>query len=459
MHVFGGQDFLDDLVRTPDGSVLGVRRLDMSLIEDPEFQRAYPAEAAAQRGLDVPSVATPVSCLTDEVGSVVGVVRRYVPGCNLAAMLEAFPAGMDAQTITVVAMDVLTALAALHSVGTAHQGDLASRVFVDENGRCVLVDVGLTPRSADVGVEAAIAWDLELFANLVTDRMTGQGTVPEPIRSVIVGRGDAGAAELLDMLSQAAAGAFDTDWDARARERLAALVEPPAIAPRVIQQVPAAAGTASSRPVAAIVLIVLVAVAIGLGLYLAIPPRHHATARKAAEPMPAAPIAMATTYAATTPTPSPTTTPPTTVFPQPTTPAAAPVPTNSPTPIATTPPTSYEAADATLGGGAQIVECYACSHGEKVRLVYNDSTLTFTVAEQTAGTRTLTIFTTGGDSDQYAVMAVNGIDTLLDFPGSGRGNWENVQSFATTVTLDAGENTIEFSNPYGYAPDFDRIVL
>jgi hypothetical protein len=125
--------------------------------------------------------------------------------------------------------------------------------------------------------------------------------------------------------------------------------------------------------------------------------------------------------------------------------------------------TSYEAEASanTLAGGAVVASCTACSGGKKVGYVGKSGTLQFNnlnVAK--AGTYSLTIYYVDGDAGRSAQMSINGgATTTLNFHGTNDNNWNNVQSMVVSVPLNAGNNTIKFSNASNVAPDFDRITL
>lgn len=53
---------------------------------------------------------------------------------------------------------------------------------------------------------------------------------------------------------------------------------------------------------------------------------------------------------------------------------------------------------------------------------------------------------------------MDGIATMVSFGGTNDNNWDTVQSKTVTVNLNAGTNTVEFSNPSAYAPDIDHVV-
>ncbi len=142
---------------------------------------------------------------------------------------------------------MLAALSALHARGVGHGAVTAQNVIIDTDGTCVLVDVGLVPRTGSQTIESVVTTDLTWFADLVALSLAGRPvgrrrrqapllmgawlpkTVPEPVRSLLrrtldPARGAASAADAavaLADLSVAAVQLYDADWDVRARERLA----------------------------------------------------------------------------------------------------------------------------------------------------------------------------------------------------------------------------------------------
>jgi hypothetical protein len=89
----------------------------------------------------------------------------------------------------------------------------------------------------------------------------------------------------------------------------------------------------------------------------------------------------------------------------------------------------------------------------------NSGTLQFNgVSAVAPGRYSVTISYTNGDPVRYALLSVNGNrGTPLSFPSTG--SFQTVGSIQTTITLNAGNNTLEFYNPIigSWAPDFDRI--
>jgi hypothetical protein len=137
------------------------------------------------------------------------------------------------------------------------------------------------------------------------------------------------------------------------------------------------------------------------------------------------------------------------------------------TPNAPRPCTSYEAESVppnTLTGGAEIQSCPACSGGEDVGFVGNNSgTLQFNgVTANASGRLNVTIWYTNGDAVRYALLSVNGSQgTPLSFPSTG--SFQTVGSIQTTLTalIPGSNNTLKFYNPIvgNWAPDFDRIEV
>jgi len=160
-----------------------------------------------------------------------------------------------------------------------------------------------------------------------------------------------------------------------------------------------------------------------------------------------------------TPTPGPSATPTSTT-------TALPTITNTPVPTATSSTsTSYEAESSsnTLTGGAVVQSCPPCSGGNKVGYVGNNAgTLQFNgVNANTTGNYTLTIYYTNGDTAaRTAYLSVNG-GAGTSFSFAVTGSWTTVGSLQTTVSLNAGSNTLKLYNPNSgsWAPDFDRIAV
>jgi hypothetical protein len=135
-------------------------------------------------------------------------------------------------------------------------------------------------------------------------------------------------------------------------------------------------------------------------------------------------------------------------------------------PTATAPPpgTAYQAADPgnTLAGGAVVQACATCYGGQKVGYVGEGGTLTFTsVTVPAAGTYKVTLVycdgSTGTTGRQADVTADGGTPQLVSFTPTG--SFTTVGALTVSLPLTAGANTIELSNPGGYAPDFNEIIV
>src|SRR3989440_8080385 len=118
-----------------------------------------------------------------------------------------------------------------------------------------------------------------------------------------------------------------------------------------------------------------------------------------------------------------------------------------------------EASGNTLAGGAKVANCSACSGGKKVGFVGNNAgTLQFNgVSAAAAGSATLTIAYASG-SARNATLSVNGgAGQSIAFTSTGSFNTPGTKT--VTVTLNAGNNTLKFSNASGWAPDFDKVTV
>jgi alpha-galactosidase len=133
--------------------------------------------------------------------------------------------------------------------------------------------------------------------------------------------------------------------------------------------------------------------------------------------------------------------------------------------------TKYEAESSTntLSGSAVAQTCSGCSGGKNVGYIGNgtsgsNGTLQFNnVSVSTAGSHQLVISYIDGDSSTYGIgtsrtasISVNGGTAFtVSFPATG--DWSEVVTTTVAVNLNAGNNTIKFSNSSAWTPDIDKI--
>ncbi|MBB5791336.1 glycoside hydrolase family 97 catalytic domain-containing protein [Jiangella mangrovi] len=117
-----------------------------------------------------------------------------------------------------------------------------------------------------------------------------------------------------------------------------------------------------------------------------------------------------------------------------------------------------EAPGNTLSGGAVTDNCKGCSGGAKVGFLGNGGAVQFNnVMAGVAGTHELTFTYTSGDPRSIQIEvngSVVGTEALKD-----SGGWEFVNKWTIDVPLNAGANTIRFSNPAAFGPDIDALIV
>ncbi|HEX6452963.1 MAG TPA: hypothetical protein VF060_26330 [Trebonia sp.] len=125
-------------------------------------------------------------------------------------------------------------------------------------------------------------------------------------------------------------------------------------------------------------------------------------------------------------------------------------------------PTVYPAAASTntLGGGAAVASCTGCPGGQKVGYIGGGGYLTYPdIDVPVAGTYLMNLTYVDGDTGRVSIVTVNGQSFNLPTNGTGDNDWGDTQTVTVPVTLNAGANTIEFSNPDNYAADVSQISL
>jgi hypothetical protein len=122
--------------------------------------------------------------------------------------------------------------------------------------------------------------------------------------------------------------------------------------------------------------------------------------------------------------------------------------------------TSYEAESPsnTLASGAVVQSCSTCSGGKKAGFVGEGGTLTFNgITAPAAGTYNLTIVYCSGNERPGMVSVDGGAPQSLSYPSTG--SFSTTGTMTIPVQLSAGDNTIEFSDPNAFTPDYDRIIV
>jgi hypothetical protein len=104
--------------------------------------------------------------------------------------------------------------------------------------------------------------------------------------------------------------------------------------------------------------------------------------------------------------------------------------------------------------------CSACSGGGEVRWLGNGAANYLTVNNinvPATGSYVLTIdYVTAEVRSFY--LSINGGPGIVVTVAAGP-NWTTPVSTSTTVTLNAGSNSIRFYNDSAWAPDLDRIIV
>jgi hypothetical protein len=133
--------------------------------------------------------------------------------------------------------------------------------------------------------------------------------------------------------------------------------------------------------------------------------------------------------------------------------------------VTTTPqsgPTVYPAAASanTIGGGAGVASCSGCPGGQKVGYLGGGGYLTYPdIDVPVAGTYLMTLTYIDGDTGRVSIVTVDGNSFNLPTDGTGDNDWSDTQTVTVPVSLNAGENRIEFSNPSNYSADVAQIAL
>jgi alpha-L-fucosidase len=126
-----------------------------------------------------------------------------------------------------------------------------------------------------------------------------------------------------------------------------------------------------------------------------------------------------------------------------------------------TPPTqtSYEGESATLSGAAVANACAACSGGQKVRFIGNNTSNFATlngVTVATSGTYQLTVQATVGGTRSFSVSVNGGAAVQVAMTGP---DFNTPVTATVAISLNAATNSLRFFNDTANAPDLDRITI
>jgi hypothetical protein len=119
----------------------------------------------------------------------------------------------------------------------------------------------------------------------------------------------------------------------------------------------------------------------------------------------------------------------------------------------------YEGFAKTLAGHSPGQITGACWAGGRIRFLGNGSGnyVTIPVNVPSAGTYNLTVWAMSQDPRYYDISVNGGTSKKMNVDTAA---WDTPEAFATTISLNAGNNTIKFFNASGaWAPDLDRIVI
>lgn len=111
-----------------------------------------------------------------------------------------------------------------------------------------------------------------------------------------------------------------------------------------------------------------------------------------------------------------------------------------------------------LRGVARVYPCTGCSGGKLVRWIGFGGSLNMSVNMPRSGNYKLHIYYTNATTDRSAFVRID-FDVPRKVVFTPTGTWRNVQLRIMPVTLTVGLNHIAFTNPNGWCPDIDRIVV
>lgn len=120
---------------------------------------------------------------------------------------------------------------------------------------------------------------------------------------------------------------------------------------------------------------------------------------------------------------------------------------------------SSSASQHLVSGTAVIANCAACASGQKVGYIGNNrGELTVRdIAVKTGGIYSLTVSYLSAETRNMTITVNGGKAVNVAFEASG--GWDKQGTRTVDLPLAAGNNTVKFSNPTGWAPDIDQISI
>jgi serine/threonine protein kinase len=128
----------------PDGTEVALKLVKADLARDEVFRRRFDREARIAQQVRHEHVVPVLD--QDEHEGVPYLAQRYIPGGNLADMIER-QGQLDLATTTRVCEQVAMGLDALHSQGLFHRDIKPANILVDEEGTAYITDFGLAKDS------------------------------------------------------------------------------------------------------------------------------------------------------------------------------------------------------------------------------------------------------------------------------------------------------------------------
>ena len=161
------------------GTMVAIKYLHRTLLEDPEFVTAFRAEARVLASLDDSNVVRLYEYVESPAGA--AIVMELVDGVSLREILS-HQAQTTAEAALVVLHGSLLGLAAAHARGVVHRDYKPENVLVNEQGVSKLTDFGIAARAGDRPVPSGTL--------LYAPPEQFSGTPASPAGDVLRGHGD-----------------------------------------------------------------------------------------------------------------------------------------------------------------------------------------------------------------------------------------------------------------------------